>query len=233
MKCISCKSDHEFAYCPFCGEKAGVKKITFSSIAADSFSSFTAMDKGFLFNFKMLIIKPKTLVNDYLGGKRKGIFNPVSFLILSVSLYLILEGLLEPPKITRQGPKLPEAYLGQVAVTGGYYLHQYFKYFWVIAILLLSFSTRLLFGKYNFTEHLAINAFILGQATIIGLLSYLFIRIGLVFNPLVYLVIFALNFSIFLSNKEYFEGFFKSLLVLVFFILQLLAIALGLGVIFV
>ena len=56
------------------------------------------MDKGFLFNLKMLFLNPKSITVEYILGKRKGILNPISFLILSVSLYLILEGLLRVPK---------------------------------------------------------------------------------------------------------------------------------------
>tara|TARA_R110002050_G_scaffold241129_1_gene377512 strand:+ start:894 stop:1634 length:741 start_codon:yes stop_codon:yes gene_type:complete len=233
MNCISCNTDHNSNFCPNCGEKAGIKKITFRSIATDSFSSITTMDKGFLFNLKMLLLNPRSITIEYILGKRKGILNPISFLILSVSLYLILEGLLKVPKEIGSENKVPDTYMRQVAFTGGLYLHKYFKYFWVLAIIPLGLSTRLLFGKYNFTEHLTINAFILGQATMVGLLAHIILRTNLVFNPFVYAVLLVLTFRVFLTKNEGFESFFKALLVVLFFIIELLAIALGLGVIFI
>lgn len=137
------------------------------------------------------------------------------------------------PKEIGSENKVPETYMRQVAFTGGIYLHKYFKYFWVLAIIPLGLSTRLLFGKYNFTEHLAINAFILGQATIVGLIAHIILRTNLVFNPFVYAVLLILTFRVFLTNNEGFESFFKSLLVVLFFMIELLLIALCLGYIFV
>ena len=85
MICISCHTEHNENFCPNCGERAGVKKITFRSTIEDAFSTLTNMDKGFLFNIKALVINPQKLTTDYLIGKRRGILNPISFLIISIS----------------------------------------------------------------------------------------------------------------------------------------------------
>jgi len=54
-----------------------------------------------------------------------------------------------------------------------------------------------------------------------------------VFNPFVDAVLLILTFRVFLTKDEGFESFFKSLLVVLFFMIELLAIALGLGLVFV
>ncbi len=98
MICISCHTEHNENFCPNCGERAGVKKISFRSTMEDAFASLTDMDKGFLFNIKALAINPQKLITVYLMGKRKGILNPISFLIISISLYLVIESIFKVPR---------------------------------------------------------------------------------------------------------------------------------------
>lgn len=231
MICISCNAEHHSQFCPNCGEKSAIKKITLKSIAEDTLATVTTMDKGFLYNFKMLFINPKTISIGYVLGRRKGILNPISFLIFTVSIYLILERLIEIPKDPTVEELLPDFYAGKVAYATGKYVHVYFKYFWVSAIVPLAIATRLIFAKYNFTEHLAINAFILGQASLIGIISYLVLRIDMVVNPLVYLTVFWLIYRALLVDEEKIESFLKALGALVVFVLQLAIIALIVGLI--
>lgn len=232
MICISCKTEYNSNFCPNCGEKSGIKKITFKSIVKNAFFTITNMDKGFLYNFKMLFINPKSISNNYILGKRKGILNPISFLTISITIYLIMENILSIPKENTEAQYIPNDYIGKVAYTAGKYLHTHLKYFWILYIIPLAVSTKFIFRKYNFTEHLAINSFILGQATIIGVICYIVLKIDLPFNPLVYLFIFLLVYRIFTTKKEgKLETFLMSLGVLIFFILQIFTITIGLGII--
>lgn len=231
MICISCKTEHNAKFCPNCGENAEIKKITFKSIIKDAISTITNMDRGFLYNLKMLFVNPKLISNDYIFGKRKGILNPISFLILSVTMYLIMESLLSIPRVNTGVQKLHEAYLAKVSYAAGKYIRIYFKYFWILSIIPLAIATKIIFRKYNFTEHLAINSFILGQATLIGLLSYVIFKIDMPVNPLVYLLIVWLIYRIFLTSNERLETILMSFVALILFIFQLFIIALGIGVI--
>lgn len=232
MICIFCKTEYHGNFCPNCGEKSEIKKITFKSIVKEAFSTITNMDKGFFYNVKMLFVNPKLISNDYIFGKRKGILNPISFLIISITLYLIIENILKVPKESTEAQNIPEAYIGKIAYASGKYLHRYLKYFWILSIVPLSISTKLTFRKYNFTEHLAINSFILGQATIIGVICYLLLKIDMPFNPLVYLLVLLLVYRVFRTKKEgKLETFLMSFGVLILFILQMVTIALGIGVI--
>ncbi|MDH7445964.1 DUF3667 domain-containing protein [Aquimarina sp. 2201CG14-23] len=231
MICVSCNTEHNANFCPNCGEKSEIKKITFKSIIEDTFLTITNMDKGFLYNLKMLFMNPKSIANEYILGKRKGILNPISFLIFSVTMYLIIENLLRVPRENTELQNLPDVYLGKVAYAAGKYVHVYLKYFWILSIVPLAISTKLIFRKYNFIEHLAINSFILGQATLIGVISYIILKIDLPVNPLVYLLIVWLMYRIFMTENNKLETFLMSVGALVLFVLQLVIIATGIGII--
>jgi len=231
MICISCKNEHSSEFCPNCGEKSTTRKITFTSIIEDTFSTIANMDRGVLYNVKNLFISPQSFTSDYIHGKRKGVLNPISFLIISITIYLIIESILRVPSGNTEAQALPESKLQKVGFAAGKYIALYFKYFWILCIIPLSISTRSIFRKYNFAEHLAINSFILGQATLIGLISYLIIKIELPVNPLVYLIILWLVYRVFLKDKEKYETLLMSFGTLLLFILQLCIIIIGIGMI--
>jgi hypothetical protein len=180
------------------------------------------MDRGFLFNLKALFIAPQKIVTAYISGQRKGIMNPISYLILTATVYLIIEGLLIETNDIDGRKNLPELYFGRVAYSAGLYIRIYFKYFWILSIIPLAISTQLLFRKYNFIEHLAIAAFMLGQSTLVGLAAYLLLRANMVINPLVYLVVFS-------SGKDKLETALTSFGVIVLFIVQLCLICASVG----
>lgn len=231
MNCISCNFEHKEKYCPNCGEKNGTKKITLSSIVEDSFSSITNMDKGFLFNIKALLLHPRKITIDYLLGKRKGILNPISFLFITITIYIIVITFFKEPNELAEENSLTKSQCEKTFNYVGLFLRTYLKYFWVLCIIPLGISLKLLFGKYNFIEHLAISSFIIGQATLIGILSYLVFRFPLIFDPVVYLVILWLVYKIFKNNNDRVKGILKSTTALILFIIQLIIITGTIGVI--
>ena len=223
MNCINCNYEHNEKYCPNCGERKGTKKTTLSSIVEDSFSSITNMDRGFLFNIKALFLDPKKIAIDYVLGKRKGILNPISFLILSITIYIFVISFFTVPKELIQENSLTKSQLEKVSNYVGRFLRTYLKYFWVLCTIPLGMTLKLFFRQYNFKEHLAISSFIIGQATLIGVLSFIVLRFPLIFDPVVYLAILWLVYKIF-KNDNKIKAILKSTMVLILFIIQLIII---------
>ena len=228
MTCISCNKTHNENYCPYCGERSGIKKITLKSIIEDAFSSVTNMDKGFLFNCKALILRPQKITTNYIYGKRKGILNPISFLIISTTIYLIVLTVFKVPKVLNEINNTPKSTLETLANEVGLFIRTYFKYFWILSIIPLSVSLKLVFKKYNFFEHLAISSFVIGQATLIGVISFLVLKLPLFFDPIVYFTIAWMIYRIF-KEKDKLETSLLSFVVLILFIIQLFFIIVAIG----
>jgi hypothetical protein len=230
MICINCNNEHQENFCPNCGEQATVKKITFRSIFNDVFLTITNMDKGFLFNLKYLFLNPRKIVLDYIHGKRKGIFNPLSFLIISVTIYLIGESLFAVSNNNFENTSK----LKSIGYEAGQLIQGNFKYFWILSIIWLSFSSKLLFSGYNYAEHLVINSFIIGQVTLVGLIGFILFRIPIIFNPIIYILIFWMTYKIFKSKNKDWDIIFQLVVSTILFVLQLglivLFIALLIGV---
>jgi len=224
MICVSCNNEHSEKFCPNCGEKNGVQKITIRSIIEDSVSFVTDMDRGFLFNFKTLIFEPQKIATDYILGKRKGIFNPISYLIFSVSIYLVVERLLRVPLEPTDMKDLPKSILSKASYEAGFFIREHIKYFWILSILPFGLSLKLVFRKYTYLEHLAISSFIIGQATLIAIISFIFFRTPLILDPIVYLAMAWLTHRIFKNPNARLESFLLSITAMVLFLIQLILI---------
>jgi len=225
MKCITCHIEHENTFCPNCGEKGDVPEITFSSIFNAGMSTITNMDKGFLYNFKQLFLNPQKLIQDYIAGKRKGILNPISYLIIAVTIYLIFEALLH---VGSSNEKLTSKSY-EIGYQAGGFLRDYFKYFWISSILWLSLSTRLVFKQYSLAEHLAINAFVLAQTTLVIATLYLIFKLKIIFNPIVYLVLIILIYKIYQRKSKDVDRFLMSVSAIMIFFVMVVVVVVGIG----
>jgi len=229
MICINCNFENniENKFCPNCGEKSEISKITFNSIFVGGFSTITNMDKGFLFNVKNLFLNPNKTVKDYINGKRKNILNPISFLIITITIYLIADSIIQDEiEIDKIDSKVYS-----VGYEAGKFMRLYFKYFWILSIICLGFSTKLVFKKYNYAEHLAINSFVLGQSTLIGLIIFVMTKNSLLFNPFVYISIIWMTYKIFKTKNKDLNVFLQSFFSTILFFIQLVIIVVSIGII--
>jgi hypothetical protein len=229
MICLSCNNDHNEKFCPDCGEKSGVKKITFGSTIEDALSGLINMDRGFLFNLKSLVLVPKKISFDYIMGKRKGILNPLSFLILSVSLYLLITSLFKTEVNPEKLESLIETDAYKIGNAGGKFIRSYFKYFWIISTFALTLSTKIIYQKYNYLEHIAINSFIIGMATLVAIISYLIFAFPIVFDPFTYLSILILTYRIFKDDKDNLGSLLIAFCVVILFFIMILTTIASIG----
>ena len=192
-------------------------------------STISNMDKGFLYNLKSLTLDPQTLVNDYIKGKRKNILNPISFLIICVSVYLIADSFIDYSSCSEQ-ENMEQIETKTIVVESGNMMHKYLKYLWIFSIIWLSVATKVFVGKYNFTEHLAINSFVLGFSTLLGCLIIFFWPV-LIFNPVLYLSIFWLLYRIHIEKNKKADGILMSCGSIFFFIIILFIAMLSMGAI--
>jgi len=235
MICISCKNEHQGNFCPNCGERAGVPKITFKSMFAEAFSTVTNMDKGFLLNLKYLTLDPRQLIISYLQGKRKGIYNPISFLILSVTIYLIIDSFIDIPSeivSTKNNNSGEYSIIYKVGYEAGWFVETNLKYFWLLSIFWLGIATKIMFGKYNFAEHLTVSSFAIGYATLFGLIGLLMFKWdSLVYNPSIYIAIIWILYQVFKKENDKVGTFIQAIISVMLFILQIVLITVGIGII--
>ena len=230
MICINCNHSHVEKFCPNCGENAAVEKITFRLIVENSLSSITNMDKGFLFNLKNLSINTRKTIREYILGRRRGIYNPISYLLLSITIYLVIDSFLSLNRAAF--PKAHDDARGYlIGYEAGRFIYYYFKYFWITGVLWLSLSSKLVFSRFNFAENIAINSFIIGHATLVSLLGLIIFDWTMLLNPIAYATIWFMLYHVFTDEKEgRFIRILQSFFCVFLFYIQLALILTGIGI---
>ena len=185
----------------------------------DFLANSIGTQKGFFYNFKNLFSQPRILVESYLKGRRNNIQNPASYLFIAVTLYLIVDALID-----REGSTPPlDSEFYSMGYAAGQFIRAYFKYFWILSIIWLSLASQLVFRTYRLAEHLAINAFVIGQATLVGIVSFVILKLPIMFDPVVLLFLIWMLYR--LHWREGDSSLLKAFATIFFFILQLLLLA--------
>lgn len=88
--CLNCGNLFSGNFCPECGQKATVKRISGSVLISDVIRFFTHLEKGFLHTTWNLLARPGFLSINFLEGKRQKYQPPVSYLLIWTTLYVII-----------------------------------------------------------------------------------------------------------------------------------------------
>lgn len=86
--CKNCETVFEGNFCPNCSQRANTHRFTLKHFAHEVFHAITHADKGILFLVKKLFRWPGIVAREYVNGKRKKYFNPITFLLLTMALQL-------------------------------------------------------------------------------------------------------------------------------------------------
>lgn len=183
MICANCNGTVDTNFCPTCGQKNGLHRITIGHVVHEGIHSITHADKGFLLLAKELITRPGLVAKEYIAGKRKRYFNPLSFLVISSAVFAYfgtITGFMD--RITsaggaraggaRAGASRPSdewLEVFKIASQSGKWLTLLF-----IAPL-FALLTWLFFvkKKYNYAENFVLQSFIFGEAALLKLLVFI------------------------------------------------------------
>lgn len=178
--CLCCNHTFEGNYCPHCGEKAGVRRLSWRTLGDDLLYSFTNMDRGFVFTVRELFSRPGHMMREYLAGRRRCYFRPFAMLVLLAGAYLILATLLFPDFNPMVGVNLsgeqtaPSPSREVLEILFGHPAA-----FSLLLLLGIAWVTPLVFRKnggrkYNYIEYLFIGAYMTSQRFLvdIALLPY-------------------------------------------------------------
>ncbi len=181
--CLNCEVslDEIQKFCHNCGQKTSTHRLNFHEINHDIIHQVTHVDKSIFTLLRDLIIKPGIVAREYIEGKRKKYFNPLSFFLLVAGIVVFMTGFFYRPDTSRskqietaaqriQDPTKKQQLLSvakrikQVGVVTG-------KYSNVINMIAIPFLTLLFWvffrRQYNFVESLVANMYFIGLTMIV------------------------------------------------------------------
>ena len=185
--CKNCGQPVEKKYCPDCGQKVSVKRIELKHLLHDIPHAIFHVDSGFFYNLKQLFTRPGAAIKDYLEGRRKLFFHPVTYLaILMVFNYFAVKitnlHYYDEEELQKMSPK-EVAFIKEYDETQWWFLEHTYLYM-LIAIpacaIFYYFFFRLFKYKFNFAESAIIVMFIIAQGVFMQ--SSIYLLIGWIHN---------------------------------------------------
>lgn len=88
--CLNCGKRFEGKFCPNCGQKAEVERLTATVLLKETLHFFLHFEKGFLHTAWNFIAQPGKASIDFLKGKRKQFQKPVSYILILTGIYILL-----------------------------------------------------------------------------------------------------------------------------------------------
>jgi len=228
MNCKNCDAVVDGKFCSSCGQSAHIHRVTIGHLVHEFFHVMTHADKGIIFLVKQLLVRPGFVVKEYLEGKRKKYFNPVSFLLITTAIGALIayksgyyEALGKPA--SRQPQQISRYYQETLDIT----VH-YGKVLGLFLIVpLCAFLSRIFFWRprYNFAEHIVLQSYCLGLFYIVQ--SFIFVPLFLVspstaeINNVLLQLVYAIYTSIVykqLFSKNLFVSILKAFIIVFLFI---------------
>jgi hypothetical protein len=178
---IICKNcDHPFKgnFCSNCGQTAKTQEIDFKSILHEIQLIFINIDKGFFYTTRELFSRPGHTIRAYLEGRRVKHFKPISYILVLSTIYTLLID------VTHKTTFIEQLFMGisdgAKGLSGSFielllWMKNHYAYTTLISIPITSLASYLAFfrAKYNYVQHIILNAFIAGQKTVVFLLTLL------------------------------------------------------------
>lgn len=224
--CLNCGTLNDSKFCKECGQSMHTHRITMGHILHEITHYFTHADKGLIYIIREMFVRPGTVVEEYIAGKRKKYFNPYTFLLLcsTISAYIYYKIKYFSNIQIQQSPSKTGAEMNKLMMQTSALMEQYGKIVTlfmlpVLAAISLLFYTR---REYNYAEHLTIQTFILAQTSVINifvtLLSYYVFPDSYFFFNTIFQLVFLFYLAIVFS-KVFKEHFLMSLLKSIGFLL--------------
>ena len=180
--CLNCQSElsNDTNYCPNCGARQSKGKLNTREVFTELFDVILIWNKDFFKTFFQLLIYPHRVITFYVKGGRNRYLNPLLYLLFCYFLYLLIASLIKKDLFFIDAMKGAVAGWNSVDETDALNmdsviaLKRYSKILYFIMLPILAFLSSVFFrsNKLNFAEHLIINAYILGEITLLGTVGF-------------------------------------------------------------
>lgn len=178
--CQNCGTELIGKHCFQCGQKASTKRIEMRWLLHELPHAVWHVDKGLLFNVKELFKRPGYAIADYIKGKRRNYYHPVSYLLVLIGImYLTMYYFKAHWYDPLQDAAMSESdarYWKQYDESQQLWTQNYFPYlliFLPVAALIYQGILRLMKVKFNYAETLVISLFSTAQIIIPQIILFL------------------------------------------------------------
>ena len=220
--CKNCGTTYTDGFCNHCGQKTA-HRITMGHIGHDVLHAFTHADKGIIYLFLQLFIRPGIVAREYIiEGKRKKYFSPFQYVLIvgSIAAFVMVNSHFMENTMAELTPTIAP---GPASVREMQYMKlmtnlqtKYYNFIVLLQLPFFAFASFLWYRKfkYNYAEHLTLQTFITSQTTIFGMLIILVVAMS--GKPGFYIAsiisLFSTSFQVYAYTQFFGERSFKGVL---------------------
>ena len=181
--CLNCGAPTLEAqkFCGQCGQNYHVHRFTIRNFFHEAFHALTHTDKGIFHLLKCLATRPGTTAREYIQGRRKFYFNPFTFFLILMTVFVISNSYFKKDiplrevnsavlaKIPTQEGKQHYINMTNRGNNASMFFLKHGNIVAMIAIPFISFITWLFFRRrgFNYAEHLTANMMFIAFANLI------------------------------------------------------------------
>lgn len=193
MECRNCTAQFEGNYCPQCGQRPNEGRIVLKESLREAVEHYFDLDAPLLRTVRDLILRPGTMIRDYIRGRRKRYSHPIRYFLMITAIYLILKSLtgFDPVETFGQAIGNQNGYdPSRTDSRASTFFSEHINSFLFIFVFLLGSFSRLFFRRsgFNISEHLTLSLYAISE--------YLFIATFVMLGSLLEPKIFFLNYAI-------------------------------------
>lgn len=176
--CKNCGAIVKDSFCAQCGQRSSVYKVTLKETFNDLTDNFFSLSAPLPYTIRMLVLSPGLLFREYLSGKRKKYYRPISFFILSTLVYLFVRWVIDfddyveiPVGVHKEKIDL------ELFSHARDYMFQNIKSLAFILVFTLAVFMKLFFSKYYaLAEYIAISFYLNGFYSLLATINLFFIK---------------------------------------------------------
>jgi hypothetical protein len=180
MECIQCGTLVTTAFCPVCGQRTGVKRLTLRDTIADFWTSVIGLDGIFLRTLKDLSRRPGVVALSYIRGIRMKYFGPIGYFFFMITLLLLFISMLGMDFGELMRDRQEEMSIAQGAEMGPKlvtkWLSDHIKWVLFLAVPFQAIAARYFFFRmsgFNLMEHAVPLFYVSGHLFWLSMMTFL------------------------------------------------------------
>lgn len=223
--CINCEREVTDNFCAHCGQRTGVKRITFREGWNDFWARVYGFDGMFPRTLKDLTLRPGQASRTFISGNRARYYGPVGYFFLMVSVLLLLISFLDidyidfiknvsQSRFQEIKPGSGQEKLSQIIMR---FMSDNFRWVAFALIPFQSFYARFLFFRksgLNYIEHTVLPFYLQGHTQWLGMINMIVYKVSGAFvnNFFVWIIstlFFCYAYANFIDYQPKWKSFLK------------------------
>ena len=193
IACKNCGEQLKGHFCPNCGQRSSVGRVTFKETFQDLADSLFTVSAPLWVTIKQLVVNPGQMMRDYLARRRKTYYKPVSFFVLMTLIFLFIQFVIDYDPFVNQTIQVQESNESMMLNEARDYYLTNINNFLFAFVFTLALGLKLFFWKnYSLAEYIAVSFYLIGMYTLFVTLNMFYIQyINVNFQYLGLLVMWA------------------------------------------